>query len=114
MDDEDPPLEGHSAGQGGAIAQDRARPEHADDGGAVMGDGLLRCQGGTDDVDVGRHPEGGASLGLSGQTGLGLRRRDGQPTGRVRECLSNRRTVIEPNWGRSSNWRVVIGHCKRL
>jgi hypothetical protein len=40
------PCEKHPAGQGGAIAQDRSRPEHADDGGAVMGDSLLRCQRG--------------------------------------------------------------------
>ena len=94
--DEDPPLEGNPAGQGGAIAKDCARPEHVDDGGAVMGHGLLRCQGGTDDVDVGRHPEGGARLGLAGQAGLGLRVGDGQPAGRVWERPSNRRTVIEP------------------
>lgn len=64
-----------------------------------MGAGLLRCQTSTDDIDVGRYPEGGASLGLSGQTGLCLRRRDDQPAGRVWECPSNRRTVIEPKRG---------------
>ena len=99
MGDEDPPLERHSAGQGGAIAQDRARPEHADDGGAVMGDGLLRCQRGTDDVGVGRHPERRACLGLSGQARLRLLGGDGQPAGRVGERPSNRRAVIEPVWG---------------
>jgi hypothetical protein len=62
----------------------------------VMGDGLRRCQGGTDDVDVGRHPEGGACFGPAGQAGLGLPGGDGQPAGRVRERPSNRRTIIEP------------------
>ena len=95
MGDEHPPLEGHPAGQGGAIAQDCARPEHVDDGCAVMGDGLLGCQGGTDDVDVGRHPDGGAGLGLAGQAGLGLRRGDDQTAGRVGDRRSNRCTVIE-------------------
>ena len=74
MGDEHPPLERHSAGQGGAITDDGAWPEHADDGAAVMDDGLLEWQRGTDDVDVGRHPDGGGSLGLSGQTGLCLSR----------------------------------------
>jgi len=74
-------LEGHPAGQGGAIAQDCAWPEHADDGGAVMGDGLRRCQGGTDDVDVGRHPEGGACFGLADSRpwSAGWRRPAGRP-----------------------------------
>jgi hypothetical protein len=77
---------------------------------ATMRDRLLWSQGGTHDVDVRSHPECGVDLGLSGQACLRLQGGDGQSTGGVREHPSNRRTVIDPIWGRSGNRRRVIAH----
>ena len=113
--DKDPPFDRLAAGDGGAVAQHATWPEHRDDPGSVVADGVLERQRRADDVHAGRDPKCRACLGLAGEPGLVLRGRDHESPGRVLPLtLGNLSGLIGSMIHHWRNLRVAIRRQKQL